>query len=133
MTDTPPTLLHPFARPAAGAGHYVNIVRGEGAIVVDDRGRRLVDGLASLWYCNVGHGRREIIDAVAAQMATLENYNTFDIFTNEPADRLAEAIAGVELELKPDDLAAIEAAVPAGAVAGDRYDEHQMTALDSEH
>ena len=47
-------------------------------------------------------------------------------------DRLAEAIAGVELELKPDDLAAIEAAVPAGAVAGDRYDVHQMAALDSE-
>jgi aryl-alcohol dehydrogenase-like predicted oxidoreductase len=47
-------------------------------------------------------------------------------------DRLAEAIAGVELELKPDDIAAIEAAVPAGAVAGDRYDEHQMAALDSE-
>ena len=47
-------------------------------------------------------------------------------------DRLAEAIAGVELELKPDDIAAIEAAVPAGAVVGDRYDEHQMAALDSE-
>jgi aryl-alcohol dehydrogenase-like predicted oxidoreductase len=37
-----------------------------------------------------------------------------------------------EMGLKPDDLAAIEAAVPAGAVAGDRYDEQQMTALDSE-
>ena len=47
-------------------------------------------------------------------------------------DRLAEAIAGVELELRPDDIAAIEAAVPAGAVVGDRYDEHQMAALDSE-
>jgi aryl-alcohol dehydrogenase-like predicted oxidoreductase len=47
-------------------------------------------------------------------------------------DRLAEAIAGVDLDLKPADLAAIEAAVPADAVAGDRYDEHQMAALDSE-
>jgi aryl-alcohol dehydrogenase-like predicted oxidoreductase len=47
-------------------------------------------------------------------------------------DRLAEAIAGVDLELGPEDLAAIEAAVPADAVAGDRYDEHQMAALDSE-
>jgi aryl-alcohol dehydrogenase-like predicted oxidoreductase len=47
-------------------------------------------------------------------------------------DRLAEAIAGVNLELKPDDIAAIEAAVPPGAVAGDRYDEPQMAALDSE-
>ena len=47
-------------------------------------------------------------------------------------DRLAEAIAGVDLVLEPGDLAAIEAAVPAGAVAGDRYDQHQMAALDSE-
>ena len=47
-------------------------------------------------------------------------------------DRLAEAIAGVGLDLKPADFAAIEAAVPADAVAGDRYDEHQMAALDSE-
>ncbi len=48
-------------------------------------------------------------------------------------DRLAEAIAGVDLDLKAADLAAIEAAVPADAVAGDRYDEYQMAALDSEH
>jgi aryl-alcohol dehydrogenase-like predicted oxidoreductase len=47
-------------------------------------------------------------------------------------DRLAEAVAAVDLTLGPDDIAAIEAAVPAGAVAGDRYDEGQMAALDSE-
>ncbi len=47
-------------------------------------------------------------------------------------ERLAEALAALDLELTPGDLAAIEAAVPAGAVAGDRYDEPQMAALDSE-
>ena len=31
-----------------------------------------------------------------------------------------------------ESIAAIEAAVPAGAVAGDRYDARQMAALDSE-
>jgi hypothetical protein len=36
------------------------------------------------------------------------------------------------LELGPGDLAAVEAAVPAGAVAGERYDQRQMAALDSE-
>lgn len=89
----PPTLLHPFARPAAE--QFVAIVRGEGAAVVDADGRRYVDGLASLWYCNVGHGRTEIIDAVAAQMRQLENYNLFDVFTNEPADQVAEAVAAL--------------------------------------
>jgi aryl-alcohol dehydrogenase-like predicted oxidoreductase len=47
-------------------------------------------------------------------------------------DRLAESLAAVELTLSPDELAAIEAAVPASEVAGDRYDAGQMTALDSE-
>jgi putrescine aminotransferase len=87
----PPTLLHPFARPAAES--FVPIVRGEGAAVFDAAGTRFVDGLASLWYCNAGHGRAEIVEAVAAQMRVLENYNLFDIFTNEPADAVAEAIA----------------------------------------
>ncbi len=46
--------------------------------------------------------------------------------------RLAEALGALELELAPDELAAVEAAVPADQVAGDRYDPGQMAALDSE-
>lgn len=40
--------------------------------------------------------------------------------------------AALDIGLGPGDLAAIEAAVPAGAAAGDRYDEPQMAVLDSE-
>ena len=47
-------------------------------------------------------------------------------------DRLAEAIAALEITLSPDELAAIEAAVPPGQVAGTRYEDAQMAALDSE-
>jgi aryl-alcohol dehydrogenase-like predicted oxidoreductase len=47
-------------------------------------------------------------------------------------DRLAEALAALQLELSPDELAALEAAVPSSEVAGDRYDPGQMAALDSE-
>jgi aryl-alcohol dehydrogenase-like predicted oxidoreductase len=46
--------------------------------------------------------------------------------------QLDEALGAVALELTPSELAAIEAAVPAEAVAGTRYDAHQMTILDSE-
>jgi len=46
--------------------------------------------------------------------------------------RLAEALRALDLALSADELAAIEAAVPDGAVAGDRYDPAQMTNLDSE-
>jgi aryl-alcohol dehydrogenase-like predicted oxidoreductase len=47
-------------------------------------------------------------------------------------DRLAEALAALDLRLSPGELAAIAAAVPAGQVAGTRYDAAQMGALDSE-
>jgi pyridoxine 4-dehydrogenase len=47
-------------------------------------------------------------------------------------ERLAEALGAVALTLAPADLAALEAAVPAEAVAGDRYDPGQMAHLDSE-
>jgi aryl-alcohol dehydrogenase-like predicted oxidoreductase len=47
-------------------------------------------------------------------------------------DRLDEALRALDLTLSTDELAAIEAAVPADAVAGDRYDAAQLTMLDSE-
>ncbi len=47
-------------------------------------------------------------------------------------DRLAEALRALDMTLSADDLAAIEAAVPAGEVVGDRYDPAQMASLDSE-
>ncbi len=47
-------------------------------------------------------------------------------------DRLAEALGALDIQLSPADLAALEAAVPPGQVAGDRYEAGQMAALDSE-
>ena len=100
MTDTHHPLLHAFAPPTKAEADFVNIVRGEGSLLWDDAGNEYVDGLASLWYCQVGHGRAEIVDAVADQMRRLEAYNIFDPFTNEPAARAAEMI--VERSPHPD-------------------------------
>ncbi|WP_354643160.1 aldo/keto reductase [Kitasatospora camelliae] len=47
-------------------------------------------------------------------------------------DRLAEALGALEVRLTAADLAAIEAAVPAGSAAGERYAAAQMAHLDSE-
>ncbi|MEE1766669.1 aldo/keto reductase [Streptomyces sp. SP18BB07] len=47
-------------------------------------------------------------------------------------DRLAEALGALEVTLDAADLAAIEAAVPADAAAGERYPAAQMAHLDSE-
>jgi aryl-alcohol dehydrogenase-like predicted oxidoreductase len=46
--------------------------------------------------------------------------------------RLAETLQALDLQLTADELASLEAAVPHGEVAGERYDPHQMAALDSE-
>ncbi|MGZ4547575.1 MAG: aspartate aminotransferase family protein [Blastococcus sp.] len=63
--------LH-FAR----SGSYVDtpppvIVRGEGAWIYDDRGRRYLDGLAGLFVVQVGHGRRALAEAGARQAEQL--------------------------------------------------------------
>ncbi|MFD3455179.1 aldo/keto reductase [Streptomyces sp. NPDC058691] len=47
-------------------------------------------------------------------------------------ERLAEALGALDVRLDTADLAAVEAAVPAGAAAGSRYPEAQMGHLDSE-
>jgi aryl-alcohol dehydrogenase-like predicted oxidoreductase len=47
-------------------------------------------------------------------------------------DRLAEALGALDVTLTPADLAEIESAVPKGAAAGERYNEHGMATLDSE-
>ncbi len=88
-----PHFLHPFARPSNE--QFLCIAEGEGAVVRDTAGREYLDAMASLWYCNVGHGRREIVDAVTAQLSRLDAFHTFDIFTNPPADELAARLAAI--------------------------------------
>jgi putrescine---pyruvate transaminase len=92
MTELP-AFLHSFAKPSRT--DFVRLVRGNGAVVWDASGRELIDGMASLWYCAVGHGREEIANAVASQITTLEAYSTFDPFTNGPAEDLAERLVGL--------------------------------------
>ncbi len=84
--------LHPFAKPAAAASSFTTMVRGEGALVWDVDGRRYIDAMASLWHCNIGHGRAEVAEAVAVQIGALETYHCFDRFSNAPADELADRL-----------------------------------------
>ena len=88
-----PHLWHPFADQDNIRGSEVTIVTGDGCWVTDDRGRRYLDATASLWYCNIGHGRREVAEAATSQMSRLAAYHTFDVFTNEPARTLADRLA----------------------------------------
>src|SRR3954468_19494281 len=83
---------HPFADMGAVAHSEFVIDRGEGPWVYDEAGNRYLDGTASLWYANLGHGRAEIADAVAAQMKRNEAYHTFADVGNRPANELCERL-----------------------------------------
>ncbi|HET6548371.1 MAG TPA: aminotransferase class III-fold pyridoxal phosphate-dependent enzyme, partial [Solirubrobacter sp.] len=71
------------------------IVSGEGSYIWTQDGRRLLDAPASLWYCNVGHGRKEIAQAVAEQLTQIEAYSSFQQYTTPPAIELAERVAAL--------------------------------------
>ena len=62
-------LLHPFSKPSSD--NFRTLVRSEGVRVWDDEGNEYIDGLGSLWYCQVGHNRTELVQAITKQLQTL--------------------------------------------------------------
>lgn len=64
---------------------FARAVRGEGVYVWDDTGRRLIDAAGGALVVNVGHGVREIADAIAAQASTLAYVHGTEL-TTEPVD-----------------------------------------------
>lgn len=89
-------LWHPFSNMSmVEENGEFTLVRGEGCYVFDDKGKRYLDATAGLWYANVGHGRVELADIAAKQMAALASFNIFGDYSNEPAVALAEKLAGI--------------------------------------
>ncbi len=76
------------------------IDRGEGVWVWTEKGKKLMDAFAGLAVVNVGHGRREIAEAIAEQTVRLAYYPTTRQFSNRPAAELASKLA----TLTPGDL-----------------------------
>ncbi|MFX0580898.1 aspartate aminotransferase family protein [Nocardia nepalensis] len=89
-------LWHGFADMGAVErdGAFV-VARGEGAYIYDQAGTRYLDATAGLWFTNVGHGRAEIADAVAAQLRTVAHYSNFGDFTEPATQELAEKLASI--------------------------------------
>lgn len=86
---------HPFADMSVVAGHDLVLASGQGARVTDEQGRSYLDATAALWYCNIGHGRTEIADAVARQMSTIAGYSSFgDLATRSTLD-LADRVSAL--------------------------------------
>ncbi len=91
----PTRFWHPFAEMGSVAEAECVITRGEDVWVFDSEANRLLDATASLWYANVGHGRTQIADAIAAQMREIESYSCFGDFATPPALALCERLAAL--------------------------------------
>ena len=70
-------------------------VGGEGIYLYDAKGRAFIDGLASLWNVNCGHGRQDIVDAITGQMRQLAFSTSFFGFAHPAGIELAARLARV--------------------------------------
>ena len=88
-------LWHGFAAMGAVDDAEFVVTRGAGTRIWDRAGREYLDASAGLWFCSVGHGRREIVEAVADQMTRLAANHCFFDHANEPALALADRIVAL--------------------------------------
>jgi len=70
------------------------IERGEGNYLFDTEGRKYFDGVSSLWVNLFGHRRKEIDEAVRAQLDRMA-HSTFLGLSHPPAIELAEKLLAV--------------------------------------
>ena len=109
-------LVHSFANldGLKQDGARTVIAEADGAYVYDADGNRMLDGIGGMLCVNVGHGRHEIIDAVAEQLRKLDYYSTFYNLTHPAGARLAHKVTS----LAPDSLNQVYFA-NSGSVAND--------------
>lgn len=93
-------LLHFAANGAYGPGGKPLLVleRGEGPYVFDTEGRRYVDGLSSLFCCQIGYSYGEEIASVAGEQLSRLAFNTNWATAHPPAIELSARLA----ELAPE-------------------------------
>ena len=75
---------------------YPLIVSGAGCWLVDDQGRRYLDGCGGAYVACLGHGVPEVVDRVAEQIRSV-SYVSGLSFTNRPVEELADLMAGLAM------------------------------------
>jgi aryl-alcohol dehydrogenase-like predicted oxidoreductase len=91
------------------------------------RNQRLVDALGA-----VAKQRGTTTSQLAIAWVLSRGQDIVPVIGARTARQIEETLGALAFDLAPTELAAIEAAVPAEAVAGTRYDGRQMAMLDSE-
>ena len=86
-------LFHPFTSVAdLMRDGPVVISEGKGVRVRDVQGNEYLDGMAGLWCVNLGYGRAEISDAIAAQSRKLSFFHAFNGMSTDVAAECAAAL-----------------------------------------
>ncbi|WP_425045808.1 aminotransferase [Primorskyibacter sp. S87] len=92
--------LHPWAgMKGFGTDEYMRVNTGDGIYLWDSKGKRYIDGPGGMWCTQIGYGRQEMADTIAAQVMQMPYASPWS-FTTEPAAILARMIA----ERAPGDL-----------------------------
>jgi len=113
------------AVPDSGGGIRARMPRFQGDNLA--RNRALVDALGE-----IARAKGVSTSQLAIAWIAARGDDIVPLIGTRRLARVEEAIAALDISLTSGDLARIEAAMPADAVAGTRYDAHQMQALDSE-
>src|SRR5271170_7438814 len=89
---------HPFTQMQQWPGDEPLIIeRAEGNYLIDDLGHRYLDGVSSLWVTVHGHRKREIDDAIRAQLDRVA-HSTLLGLGNVPSIELAERLIHIAPE-----------------------------------
>jgi adenosylmethionine-8-amino-7-oxononanoate aminotransferase len=91
--------LHPWESMGTADPNRPILAAGEGIHLYDAQGRRYIDGPGGMWCVQIGHGRREMAEAIADQAVRLAYHSPW-AFAAEPSAVLARKLA----ELSPGDL-----------------------------
>ncbi|MDH3192609.1 MAG: adenosylmethionine--8-amino-7-oxononanoate transaminase [Nitrosopumilus sp.] len=68
---------------------FDKIIEGKGMWLIDSKGNKMLDAVASMW-CNVwGHSKPELVKAITDQSKKLQHSSMFNL-TNEPSEKLAK-------------------------------------------
>lgn len=100
------TFFHPSTHWAEFArGNVVQrvITGGQGVFIKDREGNRFLDAFAGLYCVNVGYGRREISEAIAAQAHELAYYHSYVGHGTEASITLSKMI----LDRAPDNMSKV--------------------------
>jgi adenosylmethionine-8-amino-7-oxononanoate aminotransferase len=73
---------------------FDKITKGKGMWLIDSKGNKMLDAVASMW-CNVwGHSNPELIKTISVQSKKIQHSSMFNL-TNEPAEKLGDSLVRI--------------------------------------